>query len=321
VTVLRSALAVVLDDYQDVALSSADWSQVRARCRVHVVREHISEAGALAELLQEADVVVAMRERTPFTAALLDRLPKLRLLVTTGMDNPSIDLDAAARRGVIVCGTRGSPRSSTELPWALVMNLMRNVVAEDAGVRAGRWQLGLGRQLAGATIGLVGLGSIGQRMCRYAHAFDMNVLAWSANLTPEGAAEHGATWVTKDDLFARSDVVSIHVKLSDRTRGLVGRRELTLLGPDGLLVNAARGPIVDEQALVEALQTGTIAGAAIDVFDVEPLPLDHPLRRTPNTILTPHIAYVTREVYAAYFRDVVADIEQWLAGAPVRMLC
>jgi phosphoglycerate dehydrogenase-like enzyme len=315
-----TALVVVLDDYQDVALSSADWSQVRAQCRIQVAREHIVYAEALVELLRDADVIVAMRERTPFTAALLDQLPKLRLLITTGMDNPSIDLNAAAKHGVVVCGTRGSPPSSTELPWALVMNLMRNVTAEDAGVRAGRWQLGLGRQLAGSTIGLLGLGSIGQRMCRYARAFDMNVLAWSTNLTPEQAAEHGATWVTKDDLFSRSDVVSIHVKLSDRTRGLVGRRELALLGPDGLLVNAARGPIVDERALIEALETKGIAGAALDVFDVEPLPADHPLRRTPNTILTPHIAYVTRQVYAAYYRDVVADIEQWLAGSPVRVL-
>jgi phosphoglycerate dehydrogenase-like enzyme len=315
-----TALVVVLDDYQDAALSSADWSQVRERCRIRVAREHIADPDALVDLLAEADVIVAMRERTPFTADLLDRLPKLRLLVTTGMDNPSIDLAAAARHGVVVCGTRTSPPSSAELPWALVMSLMRNVTAEDAGVRAGRWQLGLGRQLSGATIGLLGLGSIGQRMCRYARAFDMNVLAWSANLTPGQAAEHGATWVSKDDLFFRSDLVSIHVKLSDRTRGLVGRRELALLGPDGLLVNAARGPIVDERALVEALQTGGIAGAAIDVFDVEPLPADHPLRRTPNTILTPHIAFVTREVYAAYYRDAVADIEQWLAGSPVRVL-
>lgn len=316
----RSPRVVVLDDYQQVALSSADWSTVKARCRVDVFHEHIADMGALVSALRGAEVVVAMRERTPFPAALIDRLPDLRMLVTTGMTNASIDLEAATRRGLLVCGTRGSPLSSTELPWALLMNLMRRIQIEDEGVRGGRWQLGLGHQLAGATIGLLGLGKVGQQMCRYAHAFDMRVLAWSANLTADVAEQYGATLVTKHDLFSRSDVVSIHVKLSERSRGIVGKQELELLGPRGFLVNAARGPIVDEDALVDALRTGSIAGAALDVYAVEPLPNDSPLRRTPNTVLTPHIGYVTHENYSVCYADAVEDIEQWLSGAPVRVL-
>lgn len=316
----RAPRVVVLDDYQKVALASADWSLVTSQCRVDVLHEHIADDEVLVHTLRGADVVVAMRERTPFPASLLDRLPDLELLITTGMNNASIDIAAATRRGVLVCGTGGSRLSSTELPWALVMNLMRRITVEDAGIRAGRWQLGLGRQLAGATIGLLGLGKVGQQMCRYARAFDMRILAWSTNLTAEVAEQHGATLVTKSDLFLRSDVVSIHVKLSDRTRGLVGAAELDLLGPRGFLVNAARGPIVDEDALVDALTTGSIAGAALDVFSTEPLPAEHPLRRTPHTLLTPHIGYVTEQGYAVSFSDVVADIEQWLVGAPVRVL-
>lgn len=311
---------VVLDDYQDVALASADWSNVEAQCQVDVRRDHIADTDDLVDELRGADVVVAMRERTPFPAPLLDRLPGLRLLITTGMTNASIDVEAAARHGILVCGTRGSPRSSTELPWALVMNVMRRVHVEDAAVRAGRWQVGLGRQLTGATIGLLGLGKVGRQMCVYAQAFDMRILAWSANLTAELATQHGATLVSKSDLFAHSDVVSIHVKLSERTRGLVGARELELLGPDGYLVNTARGPIVDGDALVTALASGQIAGAALDVFDTEPLPSSHPLRHTPNTILTPHIGYVTHETYAACYGDAVTAIERWLAGAPVNVI-
>lgn len=318
--VSRSPRVVVLDDYQEIALEIADWSAVLGRCHVEVIHHHIADQDVLVDLLYDATVIVAMRERTPFPASLIDRLPHLRLLITTGMTNAAIDVAAAHRHGIVICGTRGAPLSSTELPWALLMNLLRRISIEDAGIRAGQWQLGLGRQLAGSTLGLLGLGKVGQQMSRYAQVFDMTVLAWSTNLTAEVAEQHGATLVTKHDLFSRSDVVSIHVKLSERTRGLVGEPELELLGPQGFLVNAARGPIVDEDALVQALRRGSIAGAALDVFATEPLPIEHPLRDTPNTILTPHLGYVTRENHAICFADAVEDIDQWLKGTPVRVV-
>jgi len=311
---------VVLDDFQDVALSVADWSPLAGRADVVRHTDHLDDADALAARLADADVVVAMRERTPFPAALLARLPRLRLLVTTGMANASIDLPAAAAQGVVVCGTAGGSAATAELAWALVLAVARDVVADDRAVRAGRWQDHLGIELAGSTLGLLGLGRIGAAMARYAHAFDMEVLAWSQNLTAERAAEHGARLVDKAGLFAGSDVVSVHLRLSDRTRGLVGPAELRLLGPGGRLVNTSRGPIVDEAALLAALSAGTIAGAALDVFDVEPLPVDSPLRSAPRTVLTPHVGYVSRQSYAAMYGQAVADVVAWLDGDPVRVL-
>ncbi|WP_254781774.1 NAD(P)-dependent oxidoreductase [Modestobacter sp. DSM 44400] len=311
---------VVLDDWQDVALSVADWSPLSGRA--HVVRhtDHLADADALVDRLSGAEVVLAMRERTPFPAEVLARLPRLRLLVTTGMANAAIDVAAAAAQGVVVSGTAGGSAAAAELAWALVLAVARDVPGGDRAVRAGRWQEHLGIELAGSTLGLLGLGRIGAVMARYARAFDMRVLAWSENLTAGRAAEHGAELVGRADLFERSDVVSVHLRLSERTRGLVGAEELALLGPEGRLVNTSRGPIVDEAALLAALDAGTIAGAALDVFDIEPLPVDAPLRRAPRTVLTPHLGYVSRQSYAAMYGQCVEDVLAWLDGAPVRVL-
>src|SRR4051794_1539452 len=261
-----------------------------------------------------------MRERTPFTAERLARLPGLRLLVTTGMGNSAIDMDAARAQGVTVSGTDGLPSPTAELTWGLILALLRSIPAEDANVRAGGWQTTLGTELAGRTLGVLGLGRLGTRVARVARAFDMGVVAWSHNLDAERAEAAGAELVSKDDLFARADIVTIHLRLSDRTRGLVGAPELARLGPAGYLVNTSRGPIVDEAPLLAALGDGTIAGAALDVYDIEPLPPDHPLRRAPNTVLTPHLGYVTAGTYDVFFRDVVEDIAAWAHGEPVRVL-
>ena len=310
----------ILDDYQDVALSSADWSPVTGRADVTVFTDHVADEAALVQRLAPFDVIVAMRERTAFPATVLDRLPRLRLLVTTGMANASIDLRAAARLGVTVCGTGGSRAATPELVWGLILALARHIPQEDAAVRSGGWQRTVGRELAGSTLGLLGLGRIGQRIARYARAFEMNCIAWSQNLTAERAEAAGARLVTKDQLFAEAGIVSVHLKLSERTVGLVGAAELALLGPDGLLVNTSRGPIVDEAALVEALRQGRIGGAALDVFDTEPLPAGHPLRTMPNTVLTPHLGYVSRDAYAVFYAEAVEDIASWLDGSPARLL-
>jgi phosphoglycerate dehydrogenase-like enzyme len=310
----------VLDDYQDVALASADWSSLDGRAQVTVFRDHLDDPASVARRLAGFEVVVAMRERTPFPAALFDHLPGLRLLVTTGMGNAAIDMAAAADHHVTVCGTGGVFAATPELTWGLLLALVRNIPMEDAAVRQGGWQVGVGLDVAGSTLGLLGLGAIGQRMARYAHAFDMDVIAWSQNLTEARAAQHGARWVPKDRLFAEADIVSVHLKLSARTVGLVGEPELSLLGPNGYLVNTSRGPIVDEAALVAALLDHTIAGAALDVFDVEPLPADHPLRGVPNTVLSPHAAYGTAATYEVFYSEAVEDIVAWLAGTPVRLL-
>ena len=310
----------VLDDYQEVALSSADWSAIVGRADVTVFTDHIADRGELAGRLAPYEVIVAMRERTPFPAALLEQLPALKLLITTGMRNASFDLAAASRRGVTVCGTGGSGPGAPELAWGLIMALVRNIPQEDALVRAGGWQAAVGRELDGRTLGLLGLGRIGQRVARYAHAFDMDVIAWSQNLTDSAARSAGAQLVTKAELFERADIVSVHLQLSGRTEGLVGADELALLGPNGFLVNTSRGPIVDEAALVSALRGNVIAGAGLDVFAVEPLPAGHPLRSLPNTVITPHIGYVTAQAYQVFYRDIVADIAAWLDGSPVRVL-
>jgi len=307
----------VLDDYQDVALGMGPWDRLDAQ--VVALHEHLL-GDQLVAALSGSEVVVAMRERTPFDRVLLDRLPDLRLLVTTGMANASIDLDAARERGVLVCGTRSRQAGPAELTWALVLAVTRRVAYEDAAVRAGGWQTTIGPELSGRTLGVLGLGRLGSIVAGYGRAFGMRVLAWSANLDPGHARELGVEPVTLDDLLTRSDVVSVHLKLSDRTRGLLGARELDLIGPDGYLVNTSRGPIVDEAALVEALRTGRIAGAGLDVFDVEPLPADHPLRTAPRAVLTPHIGYVALDAYRVFYADAVDDVVAWLAGEPVRVL-
>jgi phosphoglycerate dehydrogenase-like enzyme len=277
-------------------------------------------AGDAAERLRPFDAVVAMRERTPFPRALLERLPALRLLITTGMVNASIDLDAARELGVTVCGTGSQPHGPAELTWALILALARQVPAEDAGIRAGAWQRTVGQDLAGRRLGLLGLGRLGQRVATVGRAFEMDVVAWSQNLRAQDAAAVGVRAVERDELLSTADIVSIHLRLSERTRGLIGARELALMRPDAILVNTSRGPIVDEAALIAALHAGTIAGAGLDVFDVEPLPPAHPLRTAPRTVLTPHLGYVTRATYATFFRDVVEDVEAYLDGAPVRVL-
>jgi phosphoglycerate dehydrogenase-like enzyme len=310
----------ILDDYQEVALASADWSAITGRADITVFTGHIADSGDLARRLAPYEVIVAMRERTPFPAALLGQLPALKLLITTGMRNASLDLAAARRRGVTVCGTAGSGAGAPELAWGLIMAVARNIPQEDALVRAGGWQAAVGRELAGSTLGLLGLGRIGQRVARYAHAFDMDVIAWSQNLTGSRARSCGARLVTKTELFAKAGIVSIHLQLSARTAGLVGAAELALLGPDGYLVNTSRGPVVDEAALISALRGNVIAGAGLDVFAVEPLPAGHPLRSLPNTVITPHIGYVTAQGYEVFYADIVADIAAWLDGSPVRVI-
>ena len=314
---------VVLDDYQRVARTLGPFDSL-ADAEVAVLHEHIADPDELADALRGAEVVVAMRERTPFPAAMFDRLPDLRLLVTTGMANAAVDMAAAAAHGVTVTGTMmygpGKSSSATELTWALILAVRRHVVAEDRALRDGRWQTTIGTDLAGSTLGVLGLGRLGTQVARIGQAFDMRVIAWSQNLTPERAAEAGATWVPKEELFAASDVVTVHLKLSERTTGLVGAAELAAMKPSAVLVNTSRGPIVDQDALVAALTAGGIAGAGLDVYDVEPLPPGNPLRGAPNTVLLPHLGYVTEGGYRSMYDQVVEDITAWRAGTPVRVL-
>ncbi|HET7303226.1 MAG TPA: D-2-hydroxyacid dehydrogenase family protein [Segeticoccus sp.] len=310
---------VVLDDYQDVAREYADWSGLGPDVRVRFDHEHRSGDG-LVRSLTGAEVVVAMRERTPFPVDVLGRLPDLRLLVTTGMKNASIDLDAARAQGVTVCGTGQLATAAAEHTWALILAALRHVPTEDALVRSGGWQATVGGDLASRTLGVVGLGRLGSRVARVARAFDMRVVAWSQHLTAAAAAEHDVERVEKGELFATADIVTLHLRLSDRTRGIVGRPELHRMKPKALLVNTSRGPLVDEAALVAALESGRLGGAALDVYDTEPLPADHPLRRAPRTVLTPHVGYVTGGSYTAYFSGAVEDIRAWLDGSPVRVL-
>jgi phosphoglycerate dehydrogenase-like enzyme len=310
----------ILDDYQRVALTMADWSPLRDRVEITVFDRHLGAEDAVATALAEFEIVCIMRERTPFPASLFERLPKLKLLVTTGRRNAAIDLAAAARQGVTVCGT-GSPGHATgELAFALILALARNLLAEASAVRAGGWQVGIGRDLHGATLGIIGLGNIGAQIAGFARAFGMALLAWSQNLTEARAAEVGARRVTKDELLAGADFVTIHLRLSPRTLGLIGARELGLMRKDACLINTSRGPIVDQAALTLALEQGRIAGAALDVYDQEPLPAGHPLRRTPNLLLTPHIGYVTRETYRVFYGETVDLVQAFLAGRPRNML-
>lgn len=314
------ARVAILDDYQGVALRMADWSSLPGGTEVEVFRDHLPDLGAVAARLADFEVVVAMRERTPFPRVLLERLPRLRLLVTTGMRNAAIDLPAAGERGIVVCGTAGLPYPTAELAWGLILSLVRRIPVEDRATREGRWQVSLGLGLNGKTLGVVGLGTLGARVARVGRAFEMQVLAWSQNLTPDRAAAVGASLVARDELLARSDVVSIHLVLSERTRGLIGARELALMKPSAYLVNTSRGPLVDEKALVQALRDGAIAGAGLDVFDEEPLALDHPLRHLPNTVITPHLGYVTEETYRVFYTEALEDTQAYLRGEPIRVL-
>jgi len=308
----------VLDDYQDVALSMADWGAIPGG-QVTTFTDHLAGERQLVERLQPFEVLVVMRERTPFPRSVLERLPNLRLLVTTGPFNAAIDIAAAAEMGVTVCGTRGLTTPTVEMTWALLLAAARQIPREDSAIRAGIWQQTVGAPLSGRTLGLLGLGRIGSLMVPIANAFGMNVVAWSQNLTTERAEAAGARRVERQELFATSDVVSVHLVLSDRSRGLIGERELRAMKNSALLVNTSRGPLVDESALLRALHDGWIAGAAIDVFEVEPLPADSPLLTAPNLVLSPHLGYVTSDSYRIFYADAVADIVAYLAGVPIRL--
>jgi phosphoglycerate dehydrogenase-like enzyme len=310
----------ILDDYQDCALGFADWASLDG-VEVKNFTHAITTIDELAEQLAAFEIIVAMRERTRFDAALLARLSSLRLLITTGMRNAAIDLTAAATRGVAVCGTRGLSYPAPELTWGLLLALARQIPAEVAAVREGNWQTQIGVGLSGKTLGVVGLGKIGSQIARYARAFDMPVLGWSRNLTDEQCQSVGVERAPSlDALLQRADVVTLHLVLSDSTRGIIGARELGLMKPTALLVNTSRGPLIDEASLLRTLTHNRIAGAALDVFDTEPLPAAHPLRALPNVVVTPHIGYVCRENYGLFYGDAVEDIQAWLKGSPVRTL-
>ncbi|HEV7211821.1 MAG TPA: D-2-hydroxyacid dehydrogenase family protein [Blastococcus sp.] len=310
----------VLDDYQSVASTYADWSRLPEAVEVVAFHDHVAGEDALVARLAPFDVVVAMRERTPFPRTVLDRLPNLKLLVTTGMRNKSIDVAAAGELGVAVCGTGSQATATAELTWGLILAVLRHIPQEDATVRAGGWQHTLGGDLAGARLGVVGLGRLGSQVARIGQAFGMDVVAWSQNLTDERAAEHGVRRVEREELFATSDVVTVHLLWSRRTRGLIGAADLNRMKPTAVFINTSRGPIVEEQALVDALWNGTIAGAGIDVYDQEPLPADHPMRTLPRTVLTPHLGYVTRGTYEVFYADAVDDVAAWMSGTPIRTL-
>jgi phosphoglycerate dehydrogenase-like enzyme len=309
----------ILDDYQRIAVASADWGVLGASDIVPF-HGHIADTADLVAELRPFEVVVAMRERTPFTAERIRLLPSLRLLVTTGMANATIDVAAANQAGVTVCGTRGSGAATPELTWALILALVRHVPEEDRRIRTGGWQQTIGFGLHGRILGVVGLGNIGRRVASVGQAFGMEVLAWSQHLSAAAAAQAGVTAVGKDELFATSDVITVHYKLSERSVGLVGPRELGLMKPTAFLVNTSRGPIVDSAALLDALQAGAIAGAGLDVYDEEPLPGGHPLRAAPRTVLTPHLGYVTDDGYRTFYGDAVEDIAAFTAGRPVRVI-
>jgi phosphoglycerate dehydrogenase-like enzyme len=311
---------VILDDYQGVATSYGDWSML-TDLSVSAVREHLADDEDVAAAVGDAEVVVVMRERTPLTAELIARLPGLRLVVTTGMRNASIDLAACRERGITVCGTASRSTPPVELTWALVLGLARGLVPEATAFRTGGpWQSTVGSDLAGATLGLLGLGKIGTRVAAVARAFGMDVAAWSPHLTPDRASAADARLVSKEELFAGSDVVSLHLVLAAATRGIVGAAELGAMRRSAYLVNTSRAGLVDTPALVDALRSGRIAGAGLDVYDVEPVPPDHELRSLPNVLATPHLGYVTEGNYRTYFTEAVEDVAAWLAGDPVRVL-
>lgn len=310
----------VLDDWQNVARRFADWSVLPKDVEVAVFNDHLPDLEPLAERLKDFDVVCIMRERTPFTRALFERLPKLKLLVTTGPRNASIDLEAAKARGVTVCGTSALGHPTAELTWGLILGLARRIAFEDRAMREGRWQSTIGVDMKGKRLGVIGLGRLGSRVAAVGRAFEMDVVAWSQNLTAERAEAVGAKLVGKDELLATSDVVTLHLVLSPRTRGIIGAAELARMKPEALLINTSRGPLIDEQALLAALRERRIAGAALDVYDVEPLPADHPLRRLDNVLLTPHLGYVTEDTYRVFYRETVEAIGAFLAGAPVRVI-
>jgi len=303
----------ILDDYQNVAAQCADWSQLAASAELTFFNDHLSDVDALVSRLEPFDIVCVMRERTPLTADVIGRLPALKLIASTGPRNASIDVNAARARGIEIVNTGYNSYPTIELTWSLILASARHIVTEAQGMRAGMWQKTLGLGLHGKTLGILGLGRVGAGVARVGLAFGMKVIAWSQNLTSDKASENGVTLATKEELFRTSDIVSVHVILSGRTRGLVGRSELDLMKSSALLVNTSRGPIVDESALIEALQAKRIGGAAVDVFDREPLPPEHPFRSLPNVLATPHIGYFADGLYRTFYQDTVSNIVSWMA--------
>ncbi len=311
----------ILDDYQNVALSMADWSKVEGDVEIKVFNEHLGSTDRVIAAPQGFAIVCAMRERTPFPRAVIDALPDLILLITTGMRNASIDLEAAKARGIAVCGTPAFGNATAAIATGLMLELARHIGYESARLKAGaQWQTTIGLDLEGLTLSLLGLGKLGARMAEIGRAFKMNVIAWSQNLTPETCKAAGVERVSKDDLFRRADFLSIHVQLSERTRGLIGKTELGLMKAGAYLINTSRGPIVDEASLIAALREKRIAGAGLDVFDLEPLPIGHPFRKLDNVVLTPHLGYVALQNYRAFFAGMVDDIRAFLDGKAVRVL-
>ncbi|MDR3467350.1 MAG: D-2-hydroxyacid dehydrogenase family protein [Xanthobacteraceae bacterium] len=311
----------ILDDYQNVALTLADWTPLRGALDVTVFNAPLADSAAAIAALEGFDIVCAMRERTAFSRAVLSALPGLKLLITSGLRNAAIDLDAARERGVVVCGTGSVGNPTAGLTIGLMLELTRRIGFENARMKAGEsWQVTVGEDLEGKTLGIVGLGRLGQKVAAVAKALGMDVKAWSTNLAPETCEAAGVAYATREDLFATADVISIHLVLSERSRGLIGRADLARMKPSSYLVNTARGPIVDEAALLEALRERRIAGAGLDTFALEPLPRDHPLRTLDNVVLTPHLGYVTAENYRRFYGDMVDDIAAWLKGEPVRRI-
>jgi phosphoglycerate dehydrogenase-like enzyme len=312
----------ILDDYQNVALTLADWSKVAADLDIKVFTEPLGSPAEVARALAGFSIVCAMRERTPFPRELIEALPDLRLLITTGMVNRAIDLDAAKARGVMVCGTPSAGNPTTGIAWGLILELTRRIGHENARLKSGAlWQSVLGLDVEGLTLGVIGLGKLALRVAEVGRAFRMKVMAWSQNITPERAQAAGVEYAASlGELLRQSDIVSIHIPLTAKSRGLIGTNELALMKPSALLINTSRGPIVDEAALIAALRAKKIAGAGCDVFDVEPLPLAHPLRQLDNVVITPHLGYASQQNYRAYFPGVVDDIRGFLDGKPLRVL-
>src|ERR1700722_4087205 len=310
----------LLDDFQDLGRTMGPWSRLQGRVAVEAFNEPILGEDRLAATLAPFEVIVAMRERTPFPRSLIERLPQLRLLITTGMHNAALDFDALAERGVTVCGTTSGGASTVELTWALLLAASRHICEEDRAIRNGGWQHTIGPELEGRTLGLLGLGRIGSLMVPIARAFGMQVIAWSQNMTASAASAAGAEHVEKEELFRCSDFVSVHYKLSARSTGIVGEREIAWMKPTAFLINTSRGQLVDRDALLAALREGRIAGAALDVYDEEPLPPDHPLRSAPRTVLSPHIGYVATGPYERWWREIVENVEAFLDGEPVRVI-
>ena len=310
----------ILDDYQGVALDMADWSPLKGRADIVVERKAFANEDEAAHALAESEIVAAMRERTPFPRSLVERLPKLKLLITTGMRNASFDLAALRDHGVTVCGTEGGGLDTAELTWGLILGAARRIAEDHRSMREGLWQTRIGNRVEGKTLGILGLGRLGSAVARVGLAFNMKVIAWSQNLTSERAAAVGVERVEKQTLLRESDILTVHVVLSPRSRGLIGRDDIALMKKTAILVNTSRGPIVDIDAVIEALQARRLGYAAFDVYDREPLPADHPLRRAPNVLLTPHIGYVTEENYRSSYPQIVENILAFLDGKPIRVI-